>query len=407
VQRQQQGFVGTQAPGVVRAPAAIDGNGQAIPRTSPAVGGGPERPPINRSQANKETKQTSGFDAEYEQQLRQLREVLTPEAVSELTATLPPSELQNLQRVLADLKRLDAGMQHQAAAPGSSARSMRARMAAAPMSATPSHAQHATRGLRPTVGMDAASQLAARQQSARRAASDLGLSFEFYNYMKTEVFAGSTDAEMAQIAEIMGLEHLQQLADVYQELSTLYDQPFDTLAVKYAELSQRMEQLMAQALGGAAAAVDGADTHNAARSIGSESEAQDAAPAASTSKPAKPWGSSLATPRAPRASRKSAASPAGPAAASAASQTPVQSVSQAPALQAPGPAPPPIQNQQPASHHIPEDDWVLPQPTEPVKTASRQRALLTGSGAKAGPGRPRGRGPLFGKSGGPPSNPMS
>jgi hypothetical protein len=50
--------------------------------------------------------------------------------------------------------------------------------------------------------------------------------------MKTQVFEGCNDVEMAQIADVMGVEHLQQLADVYQELSSLQDQPFDKLATK-------------------------------------------------------------------------------------------------------------------------------------------------------------------------------
>jgi hypothetical protein len=49
----------------------------------------------------------------YRQQLQSVKDLLTPEAVEELRATLPPQDLASLERVLDDIKRIDQQKQLQ------------------------------------------------------------------------------------------------------------------------------------------------------------------------------------------------------------------------------------------------------------------------------------------------------
>lgn len=174
-------FVGNLDANVVRTAPTMNGIRRRLLFTAAASEGATSQPyhsTSNRSPPNQNYRHSSEYNAKYEQELRSLQAVLTPEAIAELTATLPPSDLQNLQRVLADIKLMESGALRQASQTSSKAKTQGTSMA----ETTPGvrARAHARRSSRQTVGMDAAARLAAQQQAAKRVAADLGLPFDFY-----------------------------------------------------------------------------------------------------------------------------------------------------------------------------------------------------------------------------------
>lgn len=57
------------------------------------------------------------------------------------------------------------------------------------------------------------------------------------SYMKKEVFPGSSDVDMCDIVETMGVRQLQQLASLFQEFQALPDEPLETLGDKVGNVT--------------------------------------------------------------------------------------------------------------------------------------------------------------------------
>lgn len=188
---------GVVAPQSVAAPTQATTRNSSNHASEPPEAGGPNQP-SSQGHAPRSPANAGVFDAAYEEQLRQLRQLLTPDALAEMKASLPPAELQNLRKVLADMRQLgdaeDVPMLDDAPpspfmtapdAPHAAMRPTRVPMqrgasAQASTTAPASQGRGSPVFRQPTRGMPVGARLAARQDPARQMAARLGLPYDFY-----------------------------------------------------------------------------------------------------------------------------------------------------------------------------------------------------------------------------------